>query len=51
MHSPKHCVLKNKQDSVLDKDKMMDIVQTHNICISVPLSQTSRPLFLYIDNL
>jgi hypothetical protein len=24
--------LKNKQDGVLDKDKMMDNVQKHNIC-------------------
>jgi hypothetical protein len=26
------CVLKNKQDGVLDKDRMMDNVQKHNIC-------------------
>jgi hypothetical protein len=29
---PKHCVLKNKEDDVLDKDRMMDNVQKHNIC-------------------
>jgi hypothetical protein len=32
IQSPKR-VLKNKQDGVLDKDKMMDNVQKHNICI------------------
>jgi hypothetical protein len=32
MQSPKRCVLKNKQDGVLDKDKKMDNVQKHNIC-------------------
>jgi hypothetical protein len=32
IQSPKLCVLKNKQDGVLDKDKMMDNVQKHNIC-------------------
>jgi hypothetical protein len=32
IQSPKRCVLKNKQDGVLDKDKMMDNVQKHNIC-------------------
>jgi hypothetical protein len=42
IQSPKHCVLKNKQDGGLDKDKMMDNVQKHNICTNVPLSQTFR---------
>jgi hypothetical protein len=32
---PKHCVLKYKQDSVLDKKRMMDNVQKHNICIKL----------------
>jgi hypothetical protein len=31
VQSPKRCVLTNKQDSVLDKDKTMDNVQKHNI--------------------
>jgi hypothetical protein len=34
--SPKSCVLKNKQDGVLDKDRTMDNVQKHNICTNVP---------------
>jgi hypothetical protein len=29
---PKRCVLKEKQDDFLNKDKMMDNVQKHNIC-------------------
>jgi hypothetical protein len=31
----KRCVLKNKQDGVLDKGKTMDNVQKHNICTGV----------------
>jgi hypothetical protein len=31
--------LKNKHDGVLDKGRMMDNFQKHNICINVPLSQ------------
>jgi hypothetical protein len=30
--SPKRCVLKNKQDGVLDKDRTMDSVNKQNIC-------------------
>jgi hypothetical protein len=29
--------LKNKQDGVLDKDRMMDNVQKRNICIEAPV--------------
>jgi hypothetical protein len=32
IQSPKRRVLKNKQDSLLDKDKTMDNVRKHNIC-------------------
>jgi hypothetical protein len=32
IQSLKRCVLKNKQDGVLDKDRMTDNVQKHNIC-------------------
>jgi hypothetical protein len=32
IQSPKRCVLKNKQNGVLDKDKTMDNAQKHNIC-------------------
>jgi hypothetical protein len=42
MYSPKRCVLKNKQDGVLDKDRAMDNNQKHNICTNVPSSQTFR---------
>jgi hypothetical protein len=31
---PKHCVLKCKHGNVLDKDRRMDNVQKHNICIA-----------------
>jgi hypothetical protein len=41
IHSPKRCVLKNKQAGVLDKDKMMDNIQKQ-FCTNVPLSQTFR---------
>jgi hypothetical protein len=40
--SPKRCVLKNKQDGFLDKDRTMDNVQKHNNCTNVPSSQTFR---------
>jgi hypothetical protein len=33
IQSPKRCVLKYKEDDVLDKDRRMDNVQEHNICI------------------
>jgi hypothetical protein len=42
IQSLKRCVLKNKLDSVLDKDKMKDNVQKRNICTNVPSSQTFR---------
>jgi hypothetical protein len=42
IQSPKRCVLKYKQDGVLDADRTMDNVHKHNICINVPLSQTFR---------
>jgi hypothetical protein len=29
-------ILKNKQDGTLDKHKMMDNVQKHNICTNIP---------------
>jgi hypothetical protein len=32
IQSPRRCVMKNKQDGVLDKDRTMDNVQEHNIC-------------------
>jgi hypothetical protein len=35
IQSPKRCVLKDKQDDVLDKDKRMNNVQKHNICTYV----------------
>jgi hypothetical protein len=38
----KRCVLKNKQDGVLDKDKTTENVQIHNICTNVPSSQNFR---------
>jgi hypothetical protein len=31
IQSPKHFILKNKQDSVLDEDRMMENVQKHDI--------------------
>jgi hypothetical protein len=31
MQSPKRCILKYKQDGVLDKNRRMDNVQNHNI--------------------
>jgi hypothetical protein len=34
IQSPKHCVLKYKQDGVSDKNRTMDNVQKHNICTS-----------------
>jgi hypothetical protein len=35
--SLQNIVLEYKQDGVLDKDRMMDNVQKHNICTNVPL--------------
>jgi hypothetical protein len=40
IQSPKPCVLKNKEDGVLDKDRTMDNVQKNNIRTNVPSSQT-----------
>jgi hypothetical protein len=34
--SLQNVVLKYKQDGVLDKNRMMDNVQKHNICTNVP---------------
>jgi hypothetical protein len=34
IQSPKRCILKYKQDGVLDKNRTMDNVQKHNICSS-----------------
>jgi hypothetical protein len=48
IQSPKGCVLKNKQDGVLDKDKTMDNVQKHSICTNVPSSQTFRS-YLHVE--
>jgi hypothetical protein len=42
IQSPRRCVLKNKEDGVLDQDKTMANVQEHNICTNVPSSQTLR---------
>jgi hypothetical protein len=39
---PKRRVLKYKEGGVLDKNRMIDYVQKHNICIDVPSSQTFR---------
>jgi hypothetical protein len=39
---PKRCVLKYKQDDVLDENRTMDNVQKYNICTNVPSSQTFR---------
>jgi hypothetical protein len=42
IQSPKRCVLKEKQDDILDKDKTMNNVQKRNICTNVPSSETFR---------
>jgi hypothetical protein len=34
--------LNKKENGVLDKNRIMDNVLKHNICINVPSSQTSR---------
>jgi hypothetical protein len=43
-----HCVLKYKQDVVLDKNSIMDNSQKHHICTNVPSSQTFRSYFQFI---
>jgi hypothetical protein len=42
IHSPKRCVLKDKQDNVLDKGRMMDNVQKHNIFTGIFVSNPTR---------
>jgi hypothetical protein len=42
MLSSKSCVLKYKQDAVLDENRIMDNVQKHNICTNVPSPETFR---------
>jgi hypothetical protein len=37
IQSPKRCVLKHKQDEILDKDETMDNVQKHNFCTNIYL--------------
>jgi hypothetical protein len=45
IQSPKRCVLKYKEDGVLDKNRTMDNVQKHNIFSNVPLSQNLDFIF------
>jgi hypothetical protein len=46
VQSPKRCVLKYKQDSVLNKNRTMDIVQKHHIRTNVPSSTAFRSYVL-----
>jgi hypothetical protein len=41
-HSRKRCVLKHKEDGVLDKNSTIDNVHKHYTCINVQLSQNFR---------
>jgi hypothetical protein len=41
-------VLKYKEYSVLDKNRMMASVQKHNICTNVPSSQNFRSYLLHV---
>jgi hypothetical protein len=44
IQSPIGCVLKYKQDGVLDKDRRMNNAQKH-ICTNVPSSQTFKSYY------
>jgi hypothetical protein len=33
---PKYCVLNKNRTMLLDKDRLIDNVQKHNICINIP---------------
>jgi hypothetical protein len=46
IRSLKCCVLKYKQDGVLDKNRMLDNVQKHNVCTNGPSSKNFRS---YVD--
>jgi hypothetical protein len=45
---PKRCILENKQDGVLDKEKTMDNVQKRNVCTNVPSSRTLHHIYFLI---
>jgi hypothetical protein len=45
---PKRCVLNRKKGRCFRINRTMDNVRKHNICINVPLSQTSKPYLLLL---